>query len=107
MKFRLVFPEKRVVDSDVIAGWYSDAVANNEVDAVAGFVSVREKAAALDDAGLITVAEYDYGYDRNDGGDFDVPARSDETELEAAIDDALAAQYDDDPSPYLGNYSED
>lgn len=52
--FRIMYPERRVVSDEMMCVWYSDAVANGEVEDN-GFVSAREAAKLLHEAGLITL----------------------------------------------------
>lgn len=62
MAVRLVYPEKRVVSNATIATWYSDAVANNQIAqdylSTEKHPTIRDMAAALMDAGIITVGEW-------------------------------------------------
>ncbi len=62
MAVRLVYPEKRVVSNETIAQWYRDAVANDEIApdylSTEKHPTVRDMAAALMDAGIITVGEW-------------------------------------------------
>lgn len=55
-RWNLVYPERRVVSEDTIETWYSDALANGEVEPTPTEPSVFEKAAALDDSGIITIS---------------------------------------------------
>ncbi len=58
MSFNLIYPEQRRVSDDTIRQWYADAVANNEIaPEYKGFEKhdVMKMAAALSDAGIITV----------------------------------------------------
>jgi hypothetical protein len=54
MKFEIIWPEQRWVGGDIIAGWYSDAVENQDV-MPPYTTDVREMAMALSDIGFITV----------------------------------------------------
>ena len=54
--YSILYPERRVVDEKTITTWYSDALANNELDLPHDSVSdPDEQARALDEAGLITL----------------------------------------------------
>jgi len=55
--FHLVYPEKRIVGEETIRVWYSDAHANGEVEGYDDEPDTMEMAAALEDAGLITVSK--------------------------------------------------
>ncbi len=55
--FRILWPEERTVEAEVIRGWYADAIANGEV--VPGSLRIRDDVAgmanALSEAGKITL----------------------------------------------------
>lgn len=53
--FKILWPETRFVTASKIEGWYEDAVANGEVDALDGLATTEEKATALHRSGLITL----------------------------------------------------
>lgn len=53
MNFKILWPENRVVTSDQIAMWYSDAVANGEAEP--GLTDIEEQARELDNIGHITL----------------------------------------------------
>ena len=53
--YQILWPDYRVVPSETIVGWYADAVANG--DAAEGCITPDEMAAALNQAGLITLKE--------------------------------------------------
>ena len=55
MTFQILWPDRRVVSSETIAGWYADAVVNGDV--AEGYTTPDEMAAALHDAGLIILKE--------------------------------------------------
>jgi hypothetical protein len=55
MLYQILWPENRMVDEIVIAGWYSDAVMNGECEA--GCTGSQDQANALSDAGLITLGK--------------------------------------------------
>ncbi len=52
--FRIIYPERRVVSSEQILTWYTDAVSNEEVEDL-GACSAYQAAQALHEAGLITL----------------------------------------------------
>ena len=55
-RFQIIWPERRSVSTSQIEGWYDDAVANGEIDDdYLDAETVDRKAAALDDAGIITL----------------------------------------------------
>lgn len=52
----LIYPEPRHISDEEIAAWYADAVANKAVDhSLRHAKTPAEMAAALEDAGLITL----------------------------------------------------
>lgn len=53
--YTILYPEARVVSDKQILTWYSDAVANEQVDD-AGSVSAEQAASILHEAGLITLS---------------------------------------------------
>lgn len=52
--FRILYPERRVVSSEQVMTWYTDALANEEVEDL-GPCSAHQAAQALHEAGLITL----------------------------------------------------
>lgn len=54
MDFKLLYPERRVVSERQIKTWYSDAVANDEVDDKT-CTDVIDMAKELSSAGIITL----------------------------------------------------
>jgi hypothetical protein len=52
--FFLLYPERKVVTATRILGWYSDALADGEVEGESD-VDAFEAARILDEAGLITL----------------------------------------------------
>jgi len=56
MKFYIIWPERRFVSEETIAMWFSDALANEEIDAELARVTDPEMMAReLHYAGLITL----------------------------------------------------
>lgn len=53
---RIIYPEKRVVSDEKMCVWYSDAVANGQVEDI-GPVSAYKAALHLHRAGLITLSD--------------------------------------------------
>ncbi len=52
----IVWPERRWVSAKQIASWFADGVANNEIDPeYLDAKTTQEMAAALSDAGMITL----------------------------------------------------
>lgn len=51
--FRLIYPERRVVTPECMLTWYTDAVANGQIEDQ-GAVSAHTAARLLHQAGLIT-----------------------------------------------------
>ena len=55
---RIIWPERRFVSAEQIESWFADAVANNEIAPDRLSVkTIREKAEALDDTGMITLGK--------------------------------------------------
>jgi hypothetical protein len=54
-RYQLIYPEPRTVTAEQINSGYSDAVANGDVEYVDD-LTTTEKAEALENAGLITLA---------------------------------------------------
>jgi hypothetical protein len=57
--FRLIYPEKRVVTPECILTWYTDAVANEQVEDN-GAISAHRAAMLLHANGLITLHSDNY-----------------------------------------------
>ena len=56
MQIHIVYPEHRTVSEDQIESWYADAKADGLIEG--RHETVREKANALDDIGVITVGKF-------------------------------------------------
>jgi hypothetical protein len=54
--FRIIYPERRIVSNELLLTWYTDAVANGQVDDL-GACSATQAACALHRAGLITLRD--------------------------------------------------
>lgn len=57
MSVNILWPENRHVSFEQIKTWYSDAVANEQVDGAATTDNIEAMAFELHDAGLITLHE--------------------------------------------------
>jgi hypothetical protein len=58
LKFWIIWPENRFVSENQMKTWYFDAVANNEISReYLDLKDVSKMAAALNDAGLITLGQ--------------------------------------------------
>lgn len=56
MSVYIIYPEQRWIDDTKLAMWYSDACTNGEVDdEYMGATTIKRMAAALSDAGIITL----------------------------------------------------
>ena len=55
-KWKIIWPERRLVDDSTILSWARDAVANGELHSSVNTKDVSECANALDQAGLITLS---------------------------------------------------
>jgi hypothetical protein len=53
--YELLYPERRSVTPETILTWASDAVANGEIDQAWDEGNARQAAAALHEAGIITL----------------------------------------------------
>lgn len=54
-KWKLLWPERRMVDDATIIGWAKDAVANGQLHSELDTSKALDCAQALDQAGLITL----------------------------------------------------
>lgn len=65
MDFQILWPDRRRVSAAQINTWYDDAVANGEIEALSGDATDRDRALALDDAGLVTLQSPSKGTERS------------------------------------------
>jgi hypothetical protein len=53
----IIWPERRMVPTETLRNWFSDAVANGEIDAEESDGTLYQMCRALESAGIVTLAD--------------------------------------------------